>query len=842
MPFLSPKNIKYTERGLDAKQVSASRREYGANSLTRVKREGFFVKYLHSFGDPMIKILLIALALNFLIALKNAEFYEPMGIAIALFLATFVSTLSEYGSESAFLRLEAESSGACYRVRRDGEIKLIPSDGIVVGDTVYIDTGERVPADGVIIHGRVSTDTSALTGESKECERCKAPLPDTWDINNRGLLFRGCVITSGECVMTVGRVGDATFLGGVAREVQAPSDVSPLTRRLARLARTIGIIGYIAAALVFFSDLFNKLVIDNGFERTAIIDSLTSPSVVTTLLHALTLAITVVVVAVPEGLPMMITVVLSSNMKRLKRDNVLVRRLVGIETAGCINILFCDKTGTLTEGRLSVACVYGADARPCPLTRDMAIALGVNNGAKMVAKKAVGGNATDRALLSYVKKPPDVFVSKALPFDSNTKYSAIKTGDTWYIKGAPEVLFNKNFCTPLCNLHKKLTCEGMRVLAMAKARGRDDVEILGLVAIRDKLRSTAKKAVTMAKDAGIRVCMITGDNLQTARCIASECGILGADSVVTDHAGLERLDDSELISVLPRLAVVARALPSDKSRLTRLAKQGGLVCAMTGDGINDAPALKNADVGFSMGGGTEVAKEASDIVILDNSFLSITKAILYGRTIFKSIRRFLVFQLTINLCAVGVSVIGPFIGIDTPVTVMQMLWINMIMDTLAGLAFAGEPPDMRYMRERPLTLSTPVLDGRMAMQIAIMGIHSLVVCVLFLSLNFMNLHGDEFLAAFFALFVFQGLFAGICARSQDSINIFRNISKNRAFLLIFAFIAAVQTALVYLGGELFRTVPLSPAVIVRILLLCALVIPADLLFKILLKKFSKKAS
>lgn len=834
MPFLAPDKVIYKKQGLCENEVQKSARSYGKNTLSRAKTATFFSKYLESFGDPIIKILLVALALNIIIAIKNANVYEPLGIAVALFLATFVSTLSEYGSQSAFLKLEEQTRGVRVRVMRGGKLTETDADSIVVGDTVFLCAGERVPADGVIISGRVFVDSSPLNGEGDEREHYKSAVTDKWDINCRGLLLRGCTITSGECEMAVGRVGDDTFYGAVAREIQTPAERSPLTRRLEKLAKSIGIIGYVAAAAVFFADIFNYFVIGKG------IFNISSADTVAALLHALTLAITVVVVAVPEGLPMMITVVLSSNMQRLKRDNVLVRRLTGIETAGCINVLFCDKTGTLTEGKLSVEAVYDADAKKCKPTDEMKIAMGLTGGYLTADKKATGGNSTDRALLNYLKSVPDIKVQRKIPFDSQKKYAAVKVGGVWYIKGAPEVLFNKKFCTLLCDLHKRLTEEGIRVIALAKATDADNVIPIGMVAIRDRLRRDVKKSVAAVKSAGVAVCMITGDNLVSARCIARECGILEEDGIAIDSNRLAKMSDDELAKILPRLQVVARALPSDKSRLTRISKQTGLVCAMTGDGINDAPALKLSDVGIAMGSGTEVAKEAGDIIILDNSFLSVVKAVLYGRTIFKSIRKFIVFQLTVNLVALGVSVIGPFIGIDTPVTVMQMLWINMIMDTLAGLAFAGEAPDMRYMKEPPLSKNAAVLDKAMAVQTAFLVIHALSVCVIFLYSNPLGCDGQTFMSAFFALFVFQGIFAGICARCPDALNIFRRLSKNRAFLVIFALITLVQILLLYFGGELFRAFPVPADILIKTVGISSLITVTDLLRKILFKKFSKK--
>ena len=395
-----------------------------------------------------------------------------------------------------------------------------------------------------------------------------------------------------------------------------------------------------------------------------------------------------------------------------------------------------------------------------------------------------------------------------------------------------------------------MTKNAVRVLAIASAPGPvktaadlTGMTFIGLVGIRDEIRPQVKKSVTQAQQAGVQVVMITGDNRETAVAIARESGILPSsspgDAVITSNE-MASMSDGELKQILPRLRVVARALPTDKSRLVRLAQELNMVTGMTGDGINDAPALKKADVGFAMGSGTEVAKEAGDIVILDNNFASIAKAILYGRTIFKSIRKFIVFQLTMNLCAVGVSIIGPFIGIDTPVTVIQMLWINIIMDTLAGLAFAGEPPLKEYMKEKPKRREEPVLNSTMIHQIVWMGLFTIVMCVLFLKLEWVKEYfryqedSIYFMTAFFALFIFSGVFNSFNARTHR-LNLFAHLWKNWSFIVIMAAVSAVQILLIYFGGSLFRTASLTRAELHVVLMIAFLVIPADLIRKLVLR-------
>lgn len=864
-----------TANGLTTAQAARSRAEHGGNELTGHRRTGFWRQFLSGFGDPIIKVLLVALALNVLFFFHRFDWFESAGIALAIFLSTFVSALSEYGSESAFEELQRESARITCRVRRDGRLTVLPLGDIVVGDAVLLQAGERVPADGVLAEGALSVDQSALNGESRETKKRPADA-FTGDPAAPGDLFRGSVVTAGDGVLVVAQVGAATLYGGMAGELHERAPESPLKTRLAGLARTISRMGYAAAALVAAADLFHSFVMDNAFRSTAILHALTDwPTAFGNLLHALTLAITMIVVAVPEGLPMMITVVLSANIRKMLRDRVLVRRPVGIETAGSLNILFTDKTGTLTGGRLTVSrfvtgqgeVLDAAAVRRQGLWQTVVRGCLLNSESTPVGGRAVGGNATDRALTEWVLPASSpAAVTARLPFDSAVKFSAVQTADgRVLIKGAPEKLLPActHYCghggerlplgslAPVTAAWHTLTGEAMRVLALAECDAplpRDgrfhDLTLVGLVGIRDGLRPGAREAVETVRGAGVQVVMITGDNRDTAAAIAREAGIWRADddpSAAVTGEELARLSDDELRRRLPGLRVVARALPADKSRLVRAAQELGLVAGMTGDGVNDAPALKKADVGFAMGSGTEVAKEAGDIVILDDNFASIGRAILYGRTIFKSIRKFIVFQLTMNLSAAGISVIGPFIGIEAPVTVIQMLWINLIMDTLAGLAFAGEPPLPEYMAEPPKSRTEPVLDRRMIRQILWCGGYTLLLCILFLKWEpveaLFRFDTDPIfrMTAFFALFIFSGIANAFNARTARA-NPLANLRQNPAFSLIMAAVAAVQLALLYFGGSLFRTAPLTAGELFRVLLLAASVIPADCVRKLFPKK------
>ena len=838
--------------GLSAQEVARSRREHGSNALEQQARSGFWKKVLAGFGDPIIRILLIALAINALFLLRGAPWFETAGIAAAVFLATFLSALSEYGSDAAFQRMQEEAARMQVRVRRGGVLVSVPVEELVVGDRVLLQSGERIPADGVLLRGELQADLSALTGESREIR-----LNPT-----QSKLQRGGVILSGEGEMEVTAVGMHTTYGGMASQVQEEGRDSPLHLRLEHLAGVISRLGIAAAVLVAGSDLFLSFFVQNGLQQSL-------PEQLSHILHAVTLAVTVIVVAVPEGLPMMITVVLSANVVRMMRGHVLVRRLTGIETAGSLNILFTDKTGTLTSGRMTADAFLCGDGtrldgiaglrRGAPALFGLVCADGrYNTAAAVSGVRVLGGNATDRAMLQAVlpalASQPKEPVGARIPFDSEKKYAAVRLPNRalTLVRGAPEILLPHCTHCLLPNgsaggldrrkIQRAMAREaenGGRVLLLATTQQSvehglpDGLMLTAAVVLRDPLRRETAEAVRQLEQAGIRLVMLTGDSVETARAVAKQAGLLcSKQDRIYDHRQLETLSEEQLRQILPELRVVARAMPQDKTRLVAAAQACGLVAGMTGDGVNDAPALRLADIGFAMGSGTEVAQEAGDIVIADDNLASIARAVLYGRTIFKSIRKFLVFQLTMNVCAVGVSVAGPLIGIDTPVTVMQMLWINLIMDTLAGLAFSGEPPLREYMHEMPKRRDEPVLNRYMTGQIVGAGGFTVALCVLFLWLppvrEWLDYSHDpiRLLTAFFALFIFSRIFHAFNARTHR-LNLLAHIGKNPMFVLIMGMVAVVQVIILYFGGSLFRTVPLLPSELAVTAGLAFLVVPAD---------------
>ncbi len=839
--------------GLTDKEVIESRKKYGTNIISKTSHNSFFKQYIETLADPIIRILLIALAVKTVFLLKQFDWFETIGIVASIFLASFISTISEYGSEKAFEKLQEESSKIKCRVKRNNKISEVLIDDVVVGDLVLLESGDKIPADGKILNGSIDLDESSITGEAKEVLK---------DYNKD--LFRGTIVLNGEAIMLVTKVGVNTFYGNISKELEEKPPESPLKIRLRHLAGVISKIGYIGAALVFISYLFSKVIISNNFNLSLIYDTITNlPLMLGYILYALTLCVTIIVVAVPEGLPMMITLVLSSNMKRMLKDNVLVRKLTGIETAGSLNILFSDKTGTITKGKLEVINFIDANLKKYDKINDLSelakLSIIANNSASLDKGKVIGGNITDKAILEFSKDETLKYnVIKKEPFNSKNKYSSItvnyKDKNYYLIKGAPEIILNK--CEfYLDNNEKKylrkkvvindyinrLALSGFRIIALAYSNSDTSLTLIGLLVLKDSIRKEAIEGLKLVKSAGIQTVMVTGDNKSTAIAIAREVGLYNDTDLVLTSDEMKNLSDSYLKENLKKLRVVARAVPQDKSRLVRIAQELDLVVGMTGDGVNDAPALKKADIGFAFGSGTEVSKEASEIVILDNNFLSISKAILYGRTIFKSIRKFIIFQLTVNICAVSLSIIGPFIGIDTPVTVIQMLWINMVMDSLAALAFAFEPPLLEYMDEPPKKRDEKIINKYMFHQIFVTGAYSTILCILFLKSNlihsFFRVSPDNryLMTAFFGLFIFMGIFNSFNARTHR-LNLLSNLKKNKAFIIVISFIVIVQILLIYFGGNVFRTFGLNLFEFQVMFLLSATVIPIDFLRKYYLRK------
>lgn len=847
-------------KGLTKEEVLNNRKLYGSNKITEKKKTTILSLIIESLNDPIIKILLIALGIKILFFINDSDIYETIGIIVAIILATVISSLSEYGSEKAFQKLSNTTNNILVKAYRNNLITNIKIEEIVVNDYIYLESGDKIPADGILYTGNISVDESMLSGETKEQNK-----------TSMSPLYRGSVITNGSGVLLVKKVGNNTYYGKIAKDIQEKTPTSPLKNRLRVLASFISKIGYICAFLVILSYLFNVIVVKNNFDINRIKTMLTSfNTLVPHLLYSLTLGITIIVVAVPEGLPMMITLVLSSNMKRLLKENVLVRKLVGIESSGSLNILFTDKTGTLTKGELEMVgfvtfdnTIYKSieEIKKTKLKEITLLNLQYNTNSTYINNEIIGGNITDRAIIKFtgpIKENKYKILNKE-EFNSKKKYSKVTLNyetKTEFYKGAYELIIDK--CSyfyksdgtksiiknkqELINLGNSYTEKGYRVLACSTSNNLTNGVFLGFILIKDEIRPTTIEGIKKVTESGIQTVMITGDNKLTAISIAKEIGLLTKeDDIVLTSKELNKMNDIEVKKIIPKLKVVARSLPEDKKRLVILSQELGLVTGMTGDGINDAPALKRADVGFAMGSGTEVSKETSDIIILDNNFISIVKTILFGRTIFKSIRKFIIFQLTVNLTAVSLSVIGPFFGIIAPVTVIQMLWINMVMDTLAGVAYSYEPPLDSYMLEPPKKKDEKIMNKYMINEILITGSYMSILCMVFLKNKFIHSlyrvgENDKYvMSAFFGLFIFMTIFNAFNARS-NRLNIFANLRKNKVFLFIVTFILVVQLIMIYFGGSIFRTTGLTLLELDITLLLAFTVIPFDFLRKQIIKK------
>ena len=854
-------------KGLNTDEVKESRKKYGNNSITGKNKTTFLSLLIETLGDPIIKILLIALAIKTIFLFKDFDYFETIGIVIAILVASVISAISEYGSNKAFERMQEESSKINVRVIRNNNITSITIDDIVKGDIIILSSGDRVPADCILIKGKLSVDESSINGETKEAK--KESISNINNYTDKNKVYRGTTIYDGEAYAKVVEVGMNTMYGKMAKELTEVSDESPLKIRLNRLAKTISKIGYIAAILISLAYLFSKIFILNNFNIELIKSTLTLNKFLSYLLEALTLAVSVLVMSVPEGLPMMITLVLSTNSKKMLKDNVLVRKMVGIETAGSLNILFTDKTGTITKGKMEVVSILDGDLNEYYLLDELndkyktyiEDSLIYNNESEIDSEtgKVIGGNITDKALRIFAKKSKDhnIKIFDKLPFNSTNKYSSTiiikENKKIKLIKGSPDKIIKNslNYITKnnekkildkekLLNIIENKTRKGLRAIALSFSDSIYPIDsirrntLIGIIFIKDDIREEAKDSIRLIKEAGVNIIMVTGDSKETASNIASEVGIIdnSRDLVITSKE-LEKYTDEELKKNIKNIKVVARALPEDKKRLVNITKELGLVTGMTGDGVNDSIALKKADVSFAMGTGTEVAKEASDIVILDDNILSISKAILYGRTIFKNIRKFIIFQLTVNLSAVSLALIGPFIGVPSPIGVIQMLWINMVMDTLAGLAFSYEVPRKEYMRELPKRKEENILSKYMLNEIFVSGIYSLIICLLFLKLPIIDtifLNNNHKMTAFFTLFIFLAVFNAFNARTER-INIFAHLKENKMFLLIILFIIIVQISIIYFGFNIFNTTRITLLEFIIVLLISITIIPIDFIRK-----------
>jgi len=846
-------NMNFT--GLTNQEVEQSRQQYGSNVMTPPKKESVFKRFVQCFADPIIRILLVALILSIAISIyqfvageaTGSVFLEPAGIFFAIILATLVGFILELKNEKTFQALNETNDNILVKVIRNGNVSQTKRRDIVVGDVVILDTGEEIPADCELLDAfNLTVNESTLTGEL-QCHKSVDPeeminsSETTYPVNH---IMKGCTIIEGYCTARVRAVGDATEAGKVFTAAQVQEgDATPLSKKLDGLADLITKISYGLALLIIVGRCITYF-----FFSDSDTDWL---SVVKYLLDTLMIAVTLIVVAVPEGLPMSVNLSLAFSMKKLMKENTLPRTMHACETMGATTVICTDKTGTLTKNRMEVSEWQILEGSESHLNCCIALNSTANLDLSGKEPKTIG-NPTEGALLLYLNKQGVNYLDirqeyemiDRLPFNTELKYMATvvspkatalgqKPQRLLYIKGAPEYILN------MCSLDDDKRAElqdsleamqnkAMRTLALAYKilddnevafqDGRvktSDISLLSIMGISDPVRDDVPGAMLRCQDAGIKVIIVTGDVVGTAREIGRQCGVITEtdleDAVMTGNE-FAALSDAEILKRLPRLKILSRARPNDKQRLVKLLKQSGEVVAVTGDGTNDAPALNAADVGLSMGDGTAVAREASDMTILDNSFASIGNAVMWGRSLYKNIQRFIMFQMTINVVACLVVVVGAFLGAESPLTVTQMLWVNLIMDTFAALALASLPPSMRVMSEKPRRVDSSIISPEMSKRI--FGIGG-AFFVLLIGLLLWYGHTDDDLtpyelSAFFTTFVMLQFWNMFNARAfMSGRSAFFKLHKSRGFLLIAAIILIGQILIVTFGGEMFSVTPLG---------------------------------
>ena len=879
-------------KGLTDKEVELSRQNHGSNKIPDSEPTTFWEEFKETFSDPMIKILLVIAALMIVMFFFGyADIYEPLGTIVAVLIVAFVSAKTGVASDTKYRELKDNTKKDQCKVYRNGAIEVIDVDDVVVSDKVLLQSGDKIPADGILISGSLRVDNSALNGEAEECKKTEVSeeVQLAEDITGDTFvdsysLFRGAVVFDGEGVLDVRKVGLKTMMGKMAEEMQEEEPDSPLKVKLAKLAKQISTFGYIGAIVIAVLYVGYAIFSEGGVSAYF---SMGLKDVIKNIVDAVSLAVVIIVCAVPEGLPLMISLVLMQNTSKMLDHNVLVRKAEGIETAGSLNILFSDKTGTITKGMLEVVEFFTADSNTIEISaldkhkkvkELLNLAIGKNTQSMFDGEhRVIGGNATDQALMKFLgeetfhqlEADKTCLVSKSQGFNSTNKFSQARIdsyGKTFY-KGAPERLLasakkymdENGEIKPINKsvLDKKideLASKAMRVLAfgysekeLVENKINEDIVIIGLVGIRDDVRAEAREAIEEVQKAGIQVVMITGDRLETAVAIAKDAGLLkNASDKALSSAQLNEMSDEEVKRIIPNIRVIARALPTDKSRMVRLCQEMNLVVGMTGDGVNDSPALKRADVGFAMGSGTEAAKEAGKIVILDDNFKSIKDAIWYGRTIYHNILKFCKFQLVINVAAVIVSAIAPFFGVEEPLKVTHLLFVNLVMDGLGAIMLGNEPALKKYMDEKPRRRDESIVSKKMMTQILIMGAWLTFISFLYLKLPFFrNLFetDEQHLTGYFVLFIVSALFNGFNVR-DDKFGIFKGLNENTGFLKVFFIIILVQALIVnaavvpFLGwiGEMFSCQPFGIIGWITVVLLAVTMIPVDLVRKTVMER------
>lgn len=832
------------KNGLNENHVEISRKNYGKNEITPKKRKSFVKRLIGALSEPTLLILefawVVTLGVNFGKYLKNGEgdFLECIGILIAVVLSATLTLIMEGRSQKAFELLGKVYDKTSVKVIRDGKTKIISKEDVVCGDLVILESGDKVVADGRVIESNfLKIDESTLTGESSRVEKFadKTYSENTPVAERKNMVYSGTFVCEGTGKMIVTAVGDSAELGKIAVELNQSKDgEAPLSQKLNRLGKTVTLIGGIASGVVFVLSII----------RLAILRDLSFFTVQDAFLGAIVL----IVAAVPEGLPATATISLSLNVVKLAKSNALIKKLVAAETSGCVSIICSDKTGTLTQNQMKVERLVFENENQKERLCLNAIINSTATLKREKSKQKVFGSATEGALiieckergLDYLKIRDKRLIGRVLPFNSSNKYMATEYfngGSTVFFKGAPEIIVGDSNLSPL----KKRTVisniqsyqsVGKRVIAFSSFSGKwDGVGLTGgravfdgFAVISDPVRKDVKKSIELCKNAGISVMMMTGDNVQTATSIAKELGIITNEKQVVLGEYVDDLDKNALKKVIQGIKVVARSTPTTKLKIVESLKSLGEVVAVTGDGVNDAPAIERADIGISMGTGSEITKEASDIVLLDDSFSTIVKAISFGRNIYCNFQRFITFQLTVNLTAMVVVIASLVVGMENPFTSVQLLWIDIIMDGPPALTLAMEKDRGKFMNRSPVKRTDAILTPTMAMRILFQGCFMALLIMLEYFYDFLGAGVGKVSTAVFCIFVIFQLFNAFNCRKIGSESIFSGLGDNKLMLGVFGATFFFQILMTQFLGGFFGTEPLPFVVWIKIIGVCLLTI------------------
>lgn len=869
--------------GLKSSEVEKQREKYGSNKLPEKKLKTGFQFFMETFEDRLNQILLaMMIVFTVLAVFGQGSYSEPIGVAVVLLAIAFIGMSTGLKSQKSTKELKDRTSVHYCNVIRNGKIEHINTNDLVVGDLVIIQSGEAIHADGYLVEGNVKVDNSVLNGESEPCKKTAwdkedSPIAfggqrkaDSSDYTNSYALFSGTTVTDGEGKMIVTNVGVDTVNGQTISTIDEIEETkTSLEIQLDDLAGQISKFGYIGATIIVVALIVTNIIQIGGIAEYLNIGWI---GILKNVLTIAVTALTIIVAAVPEGLPLIINLITAQNAKVMIKHNVLAKHTNKIPEAGNIQLLCTDKTGTLTVGKLVPVENVMGDGKSITEDENTYNLFKYNvilNSSAMFDEnnKIVGGNATERALLSlvnadeYKKITNSATIVSKKSFNSANKFSAVETeynGETFtYYKGAPERLIDAaTKCVTLNGLEsidkdklkmivRSYTVKAMRVIATGYSSSKlpedgfpNDLIITSLVAIRDDVRPEVPEAVAKMHDAGVQVMMVTGDVIDTAKAIAKDAGLITSESDIAMSAiDFDALSDEEAKEKLPYIKVIARATPNTKLRIVRLAQELGLCVGMTGDGTNDAPALKAADVGFSMGSGTDVCKEAGDIIITDDNFVSITDAVLLGRTFMHNVMKFLKFQLPINVGLVILSILYPIIMAVEAVAAVQILVINIVMDSLNSLSFGGEPAKDEYMKEKPIPKGSKLLSKETIGQIAVSVVAFIGIFGITLLPSVQKIFGNDeaiYATARFALLVMMATFNGFNIRT-DGFNLFKGIRKNKLFVEIAVAIFALTFVLAQYGGDIMGCTAMTPTQWGVTVVLAFMIIPIDLVRKAIIK-------